>query len=68
MWQVPVFAVHSRADEVMPIGPTEQMVGELRRMGKNAQIVVLTGITHYQTDRHVDGLRRAVPWLQALWK
>jgi dipeptidyl aminopeptidase/acylaminoacyl peptidase len=67
-WQVPVFAVHSRGDEVMPIGPTEQMVAELRRMGRKAQLVVLTGMTHYETARHADGLRQAVPWLKDLWK
>lgn len=67
-WRVPVFAIHSRDDEVMRIGPTEQRIDELKKMGKTAEIVVLTGITHFQTDRHVDGLRRAVPWLKNLWK
>jgi predicted peptidase len=67
-WQVPVFAVHSRGDEVVPIGATEQRIAELRKLGKNAQLVVLSGITHYETARHADGLRRAVPWLKDLWK
>jgi predicted peptidase len=66
-WRVPVFAVHSRGDEVMPIGPTEQMVAQLKTLGQPAELVVLTGITHYETARHVEGLRRAVPWLRELW-
>jgi len=67
-WRVPVFAVHSTADEVMPILPTQQRIAELKKMGKNAQLVTVSNITHFQTDRHVDALRRAVPWLQELWK
>jgi dienelactone hydrolase len=67
-WRVPVFAVHSRSDQVNPIGPTEQRIAELKKQGVNAQIVVLTGIAHYETDRFVDGLRQAVPWIQQVWK
>jgi predicted peptidase len=67
-WRVPVFAVHSTADEVMPILPTQQRIDELRKMGKNAQLVTVSNVTHFQTDRHVAALRRAVPWLQDLWK
>jgi predicted peptidase len=66
-WRLPVFAVHSRNDEVAPIGPTEARIKELQKDGTRAELVALTGITHYQTYRFVDGLRRAVPWLRELW-
>ena len=67
-WRVPVFAVHSRNDTVNPIGPTEQRIAELKKQGVNARIVVLTGIAHFQTNRFVDGLRQAIPWVQQVWK
>lgn len=67
-WRVPVFAVHSRNDEVNPIAPTEQRIAELKKQGLNAQLVVLTGISHYETNRFVDGLRQALPWIQQIWK
>jgi predicted peptidase len=67
-WRVPIFAVHSRNDEVNPIVPTEQRVAELRKQGVNAEIVVLTGVAHYETNRFVEGLRQAVPWIQQVWK
>ncbi len=67
-WRVPVFAVHSRDDGVVPIGPAETRVAELQRAGVRAEIVVLGGITHYETSRFVDGLRMAVPWLKEIWK
>src|SRR5258705_5560888 len=67
-WRLPVFAVHSRDDRVQPIGPTEQRIAELKKRGINAQIVVLEGIEHFETYRFVGGLRRAVPWVQEIWK
>ena len=67
-WRIPVFAVHSRDDQVQPIGPTEQRIADLKKRGINAQIVVVTGIQHFETDRFVDGLRQAVPWVKDVWK
>jgi predicted peptidase len=66
-WRLPVLAVHSTEDEVVPIGPAQTRIAELKNAGVRADIVVLTGITHYQTNRFVDGLRKAVPWLQEIW-
>src|SRR5258706_612241 len=37
-WRVPAFAVHSRNDQVNPIGPTEQRIAKLKKKGVNAQI------------------------------
>jgi predicted peptidase len=67
-WKTPVFAVHSRDDEVMAIGPTEARIQELQKAGLRAELVVLTGIAHHQTNRFADGLRRAVPWLKQVWQ
>jgi predicted peptidase len=67
-WRVPVLAIHSRNDEVVPIGPAEARIAELKKAGVRAEMIVLTGISHYQTNRFVDGLRKAVPWLKDVWK
>jgi predicted peptidase len=67
-WRLPVLAIHSRNDQVAPIGPTETRIAELRESGVNARLVALTGITHYETYRFADGLRQAVPWLREIWK
>ena len=67
-WRLPVFAVHSRDDQVQPIGPTEQRIAELKKRGINAQIVVLNGIEHFETYSSSSGLRQAVPWIQEIWK
>ena len=67
-WRVPVFAVHSRRDEVAPIDGTQKRVAELKQAGAKAELVVLEGPTHYEVAAHADGLRRAIPWLRQLWK
>jgi predicted peptidase len=67
-WRVPVFAVHSRADQTVPIGPTEQRIAVLKQRGINAQLVAVNGIQHYETYKFVDALRQAVPWVREIWK
>lgn len=67
-WRLPVLAIHSHDDQVVPFGPTEARIAELQKAGVNAKLIPLTGITHYQTSRFRDALRQAIPWLQEVWK
>ena len=67
-WRLPVLAIHSRDDQVVPFDPTEARIAELQKAGVNAKLIALTGITHYQTNRFAGALMRAVPWLREVWK
>jgi len=67
-WRLPVLAIHSRDDQVAPFGPTEARIAQLQKAGVNAKLILLTGITHYETDRFQGALRQAVPWLREIWK
>jgi predicted peptidase len=67
-WRLPVLAIHSRDDQVVPFGPTEARIAELQKAGVNAKLIALSGITHYQTNRFTGALRQAVPWLREVWK
>jgi len=67
-WQIPVLAIHSRADQVAPFGPTEARIAELQSAGVDATLISLEGITHYQTNRFQAALQQAVPWLGEVWK
>ena len=67
-WRLPVLAIHSRDDQVAPFDPTEARIAELQKAGVNAKLIPLTGITHYETSRFRDALRRAIPWLREIWK
>lgn len=66
-WRVPVFAVHSQRDERMRIIPTVRRIADLKKMGVDAQLVILKEPSHYQTHLYVDGLKQAVPWLKSRW-
>ena len=54
-------------DEVMPIGPAELRLKELQKNGVLAELIGLTGSSHNQTYRFVEGLRLAVPLLRETW-
>jgi predicted peptidase len=67
-WRIPVLAIHSRDDQVVPFDPTAARITELQKAGVNAKLIALTGVTHYETARFRDPLRQAVPWLREIWK
>ena len=67
-WKLPVLAIHSRNDQVVPFGPAEARIAELQKAGANAKLIPLTGITHYETGRFRNALQSAVPWLREVWK
>ena len=64
---VPIYAIHGRRDEVVPLGPTEKAIDALRAKGANVALVVVDRPTHYETGRFVEPLRGAVPWLKRIW-
>jgi len=66
-WQLPVLAIHSRDDQVVPFGPTEARIAELQKAGVNGKLIPLTGITHFETSRFAPALRQAVPWIREVW-
>jgi predicted peptidase len=67
-WRLPVLAIHSHDDQVVPFAPTEARIAELQKAGVNARLIPLTGVTHYETHRFGGALRQAVPWLREIWK
>ena len=67
-WKIPVYAIHSRKDEVVPIGPAEEHVKALKAKGASVEWKVLTDLTHFETARYQDALRQAAGWLQQSWK
>jgi predicted peptidase len=67
-WRLPVLAIQSRDDQVVPFDPTAARIAELQKAGVNAKLIALTGIAHYEAGRFREPLRQAVPWLQEVWK
>jgi predicted peptidase len=67
-WVIPVNAIHSRDDELIPIGSVESYVAEQQAAGAPVRLQVVTGISHYQTPAFVPVLRDALPWLPLVWR
>ena len=61
---VPIYAIHGRDDEVISIEPTRRAITELKARGKNAQLLVVDGPTHYSTNLFAGPLATAVGWLE----
>jgi len=67
-WTIPLYVIHSAADELIPIQPTRQAVQHLRRQGAHVEFIVLDQVTHFQTGRYFRPLRDAVPWILRAWR
>ena len=67
-WKIPVYVIHSEADEIIPIGPARKHAEALKAKGATVEFRAVSGLTHYQTTRYVQYLKDAVKWLQEHWK
>jgi predicted peptidase len=66
-WATPMYVIHSTADELIPLEPTETLVAELRARNAPVQLTVVDGITHFQMAGFQRHLRAAVPWIRETW-
>jgi len=64
--RTPLYAIHSRIDEVVPLTPTRDAVARLRKAGARAELV-LVDIPHYHTARFEPYLEKAAEWLREIW-
>jgi predicted peptidase len=67
-WKIPIYAINSEDDEIIPLTETERTIRQLEDKGADVQLVVLEGIDHYEVHRFVEPLRAAIPWIQAAWR
>jgi predicted peptidase len=67
-WGIPLYVIQSRADQLMPLEPTEDAVEKLKSSGLPIEFVILDGITHFETWRYSEPLRDAVPWIRRTWE
>ena len=67
-WEIPLYIIHSRQDEVVPFEQTEQLVRRLQASGTAIEYMWLQDVTHYETGHLVEPLRATLPWIQKVWK
>lgn len=62
------WVIHSADDEVIPIGPVRKFVQASISEGLSMKFHEAANLGHYEYDRYVPALKRAVPWLRSLWE
>lgn len=67
-WRIPLYIIHSRDDEVVPLKPTADIAKVLDDKGVKVKLVVVDGLTHYQVPAFVPYMREAIPWIKRAWK
>lgn len=67
-WQVPMYVIHSRADELMPLQSTLTIVHQLQKSALEVRLMVIENFGHYDTRRYITPLRETAFWLQDIWK
>jgi predicted peptidase len=65
--RVPVCAVHSRQDTIVDSEPAKLAIESLKARGGLAELIFVSGPTHYQTQRFVEPTIEAVRWLERMW-
>jgi predicted peptidase len=65
---IPVYVIHSNADEIFPINPVEEMVQKLKSRGVPVTLEIVKGISHYHTADFVRPLQKTIPWIKQTWE
>ena len=66
-WHIPLFVIHGQQDELFPVQETKKITKQLQKTGIDVKLLVLDGVTHYETGFFIEPLRKAVPWIETAW-
>lgn len=66
-WPIPLYVIHSTADELVPLAPTRQAVEQMRARGLSVELAIVNGTTHLQWARFPPYLQAALEWIRAAW-
>jgi predicted peptidase len=67
-WEIPLYVIHSRRDELFPLRDTQTTVNKLHEKGVPIEIDVVDNTTHFQTERFIEPVRAALPWVRDIWR
>jgi predicted peptidase len=65
---VPLYVIHSAADQLLPVEQMRALVESLRRQGVRVEYVELAGVDHYDVSAFIEPLRAAAAWLERRWR
>ena len=66
-WTIPIFMIHSRADEVIPFSRAEEAYNGLRDKDVAVEMIAIQELSHYDTGNYVGPLAAAIPWVKDVW-
>jgi predicted peptidase len=64
---IPMYVIHSRADQSQPFDATERAVKSLEERGVSVTLVALDDVPHADLTRYIDPLNAAIPWIKNVW-
>ncbi len=64
---MPVFAIHSKEDELVDFELISRAVQSLGKAGGRVKFVKVKDLGHFDTGQYAPYLARAVPWLRDVW-
>jgi len=62
--KTPIYVIHSRDDELIPLKKTAAFVTRLKKEGVAVKFASITDLRHYDVGGYVPHLRRTIPWLK----
>jgi predicted esterase len=65
--RMPLYVIHSRADETVPIEPLEKAVQTLKGRGADITTAFIDDVPHHLVPGFVDALEAATPWIRSVW-
>lgn len=64
----PVYVIQSRGDELFPMDSVNDFIGKIESRSSFVKLVIVKGLSHYQTSGFIEPLREAIPWIKQIWK
>ena len=64
---IPMYVIHSRADQSQPFDATERAVKSLEERGVNVTLAAIDDVPHADLSRYIEPLSSAIPWIKKVW-
>ena len=65
--RMPLYVIHSRADETVPVEPVEQAVRTLKGRGADVTLTLIDDVPHHMVPGFIGALEAAMPWVRGAW-
>lgn len=65
--RMPLYVIHSKADQTVPVGPVEAAVQTLKGRGGNVTLTLIDDVPHSMVSGFIDPLAGALPWIRQAW-